>query len=856
MSLSNDTRKIGLREPLGVKDNLRKKLEDGVAYSIAQTLANSTSSNYNKNEGSNVRVIYEGLGALLSSMLVDSMDLLEDALFEDLRPEFIADRLASSFFRDVNEIPSYNGDKDFRNMILALIEALIQGSSEAPITELLNKRVDYQQPRITQTGLHTIEVLLFSFGLTTKPTNNTLGVADHLHMILAPKKGMGATSTQLDYVWGDEFHVHEVVDGVVQPANGHTHDVSYGLTSNAVKYQQDVARLLKLTKPAHVWFADPSSLVQEDNLDLTDEIDWSMSLSFQDDLRKVSPGLKMDSVIRAYLSYRTIFINPSFYSFKRGMQFKLLSDVTLMNPEEYTRSITSEAILLKPDIGELTLNCYRDNSQYVFDFDEFGRADIQGNIREGDLLVTEFDANVRTNAFYVHILDNNRFVAQSFIHSLNAPILPANNLYYAYPLNLTWKTIPAPTRTHTISFFGSNSNPLVSPFQIPNIFEGTTILNLDIKVYLTREGSTSELGVVDCYNSILDMGGFQFEEGDLVTITAPYSEEFTELTMRLNQPLFKLNRGRLRRQREISTGEYQGLGFKKGNESASYVLNRSLYHNPYTHEYSEAKIMYVGSSILNQSNFKLNNTKSLLNKSEIADQVYRVTSNAVVNVVVPATNFLSNLQLGFRPTRLVSLYEVGFPSVKIPATILTDGLKLGVNCIGKTLRVEAYTRRSLTQEGDWFVGQSLNEGQTALRNPATTKEEVGIEEIKANPAGYTLDGESDEARSLPVKVVETNNSGEKGEFYLFQDHLSLSLSGTRFSEVSLLEVESSCDNVLILGGGGGFVIPPLVSFFSGDSTLDERNVMYRGGGVLADNGVEVCIYWMGDDEAKGTVLSI
>ena len=838
MSLTNDTRKIGTREPLGVKDALRKTVEDGVSASIAIAMTAGTASNYSKNEGSNIRVIYEGLGQMLASMLVDSMDLLDDAFFADLRPEFISDRLASSFFRDVNEIPSYEGDKDFRKLILDLVEAFLAGSSEQPILDLLDKRVDKQQPRISQTGLHTIGVLLNSFGRTSLPivAVGDPAVEDHVHFVYAPKQGLGTTSIQLLSVWGDEFHVHEVVDGVVKPAAGHTHTVYFGLPQKAIQYQEDVFRLINLTKPAHVRLGRPSSLVEEEVFSLQDDPLFSLGLTFQEDLRSVAPGLVIDTVFRVIVTFRTVYINPIVYF----PQKDTLVYLEVEGGSTYKRILKSEPTILKIDEGDISLFNDRTGEEFLFTIDSLGLTDIPaGDVKEGDIFrqIVEFpNYNIY---YYAHIVDNNKLLLQSLVYLLNTPIIDADGLLLLKHKNIPWKTIPYPFRTYTFKNYVAGRQSFTCPFTIPNMYLGTCIRPYDVTV----EVNGNSVGVASCYDSVITLYS-PLDSNDAIIITAPYSNEYTALPIRLNTNGFLLNRGRTRRQRAFVNSFQLHTGSLKREDGTRFVLNRTKYHTPFTHEYQEAKILYLGANLLNQSNFRLNKRTSLLNKAKVVDYVVKVKTNAKVIVTVPTTNIISNLLLGFRPSTIISLRLVNQDDslgAVVHGTLSKIGITLSSNEVGKRVQVEVFTRRTIDQTGDWFTGQVLSEGQPPMLNLARTKNEVSVDAVFNNPTGLSLDGEGDEARSIPVKVTETNNSGEKGEYFFYQDHFTMEFSGTNFTQVNLVDLDEECHNSLILGGGGGSIALPL-PYYSGDNILDERNVLHRGDSFLCDNGVRMSIY--------------
>jgi hypothetical protein len=174
-----------------------------------------------------------------------------------LRSEFLATKITSLVFED-EDTPIASDDYTLKQIILDTTKALVQGSDSSVILNLLTKSAGGSEVEITQVSNHLISVTTSLLGYTSQG-----GSDSHRHLVLAPKTGYGSTLAPVGYRWGDELHQHDIVNGVVQEANGHTHTVDFGLPPQIINLQSNLRKLLKTTKPAHIKVGDISSVLGE-----------------------------------------------------------------------------------------------------------------------------------------------------------------------------------------------------------------------------------------------------------------------------------------------------------------------------------------------------------------------------------------------------------------------------------------------------------------------------------------------------------------------------------------------------------------------------------------------------------------
>ena len=101
---------IANTDPIGSKSEEKKALQDSLVVAYANALSGSLASNYLSEYGSNNRILYEGLGKTLSSLLLDCLDLVNEVDYSQIRPEFFNDRLYGLLFPKSVDRPSFNNE--------------------------------------------------------------------------------------------------------------------------------------------------------------------------------------------------------------------------------------------------------------------------------------------------------------------------------------------------------------------------------------------------------------------------------------------------------------------------------------------------------------------------------------------------------------------------------------------------------------------------------------------------------------------------------------------------------------------------------------------------------------------------
>ena len=256
------------RENLNSKSYPRRLLEDILTNKIVDSMSFGTASNYiTRSYGSNHRVIYEGVGRLLSELLVDTLDNLEDVEYTQLRAEFVATRLMYLVFPDEDSVPVGDTHEETISFLLQTYEALLQGATKKSIDEVL-KEIAEGNAVVLSTVEGYIANIKSSILATTE--YNTDGVfRTHRHFAFTDEKGLGSTNKPIEYKWGDELHTHDIVDGVIQPyidsdGNSHSHEIYLGIPENIIRIQNNLRKVFAITKPAHIKTGEVASIIDED----------------------------------------------------------------------------------------------------------------------------------------------------------------------------------------------------------------------------------------------------------------------------------------------------------------------------------------------------------------------------------------------------------------------------------------------------------------------------------------------------------------------------------------------------------------------------------------------------------------
>lgn len=256
------------RENITSKSSPRRLLEDILTSKIVQSMSFGTASNYlTQAYGSSHRILYEGVARLLADQIVSATDNLDDIEFTQLRAEFIATRLMYQVFPNEESLPVGDNHEETIQFLLQTYESLLQGATEKSVNEVLNDIAEGNGVVVSD-----VEGYLASIKTSILATSeyNTDGVfTKHRHFTFTDEKGLGSTNKPIEFKWGEDLHVHDIIDGVIQPyvdsdGKSHTHEVYLGIPENIIRLQSNLRKVLGITKPAHIKVGEVSSIIDED----------------------------------------------------------------------------------------------------------------------------------------------------------------------------------------------------------------------------------------------------------------------------------------------------------------------------------------------------------------------------------------------------------------------------------------------------------------------------------------------------------------------------------------------------------------------------------------------------------------
>jgi hypothetical protein len=739
-------------DPIGVKSQERRNFEDSLTISFANSLSGSLASNYTSEYGSNNRVLYTGIGEILASLLAEELDLIEEIDFTQLRDEFLYDRLYTILFLNENERFTISNAKQLKQILLDVLESLLIGSKESAITDLLNKQDTNSQVDINQVAPFLIEALITSLALTTT-------VNDHNHIIFAKEKGFGITSSPLGKSWGDKLHTHTIFDGVIEEAYDedgvlHTHEVVYGLSQDVIFLQDLLYKLLLKTKPAHVDFSYPSSLIKDNVNKPTDDMNLSMGLYFQEDLRKTELGVHT-STIKGYA-------NPT----KKLYVFK-----TIAKPND---KIKVNDLIRK--VISITLKTPANYSNASFNFTRLSYSGT-ANIVNGSLILSptqpiyegEF-VLVNNTPYFVSLVWDGHIRLQSYEINLNLP-LDITGLEDVEIIDISYKTRQIVYRKLNIDLY--NQDTFTIPLNMPYTIKGLPILSSDL---ICSETITS-------FNPYTREVVLDSVITDTIEITVPIDETDEVHFASLNNTNFVLNSHRKTRLHLYSENE---LSSRQSIIRNSLVLYKRPYNRPYVYERVESSLAGHRSSILNgtvaNSTLSLNNKGFVLNKYDIVDAIHRVITTASGSYTINE----GKIVLEYKPIRIISVkngvnnvsgYVVRGTEIKFSG--LSDGVVIDVVCL---------TNKTTSQSGDWFRANQYNENQVAFI-PQESPTEFDVDDFMEDPLGNATT--TDKYRKSLIKETVVS-SGLKGEFSLYKDELlKLEFSGNKFRDYVYLLNENT-----------------------------------------------------------------
>lgn len=723
-------------DPIGTKSEEKVNLQNALVVSYANALSGSLASNYLSEYGSNNRILYENVGKILTNLLLDSIDLIDETDYSFIRSEFFNDRLYQLLFPN-DKLNSVNNDTELKEIILNLIQSLLQGSTGKAISDLLNKTAKNSVVSLSEIGDFLIECLI-SFYSITSITN------DHQHYVNSPIKGLGKTSAPIGYKWGDNLHQHDVLDGIIQTADNHTHEIVYGFQQNIIELQETLYQLLLKTKPAHVNISSrPSSIVKEDLNKPSFDFTLSMGLMFQEDLRKTDYGIYQSSVYGYTLA-------NSKYLRVYDSGFRVNDRIRINNQE---RKIVGISYVLADDIPEVTYTVPRlgniglgqilNNCLIVPEPSGFVNTDYE--MQEGEMVI------IGTTAYFILKVNPYTYKLSAQILTLDRPLSSTTaDLYLIENLQSSFKTRNIRYKKYNQTF-SSLTSQFILPYSTPYTIYGMPILPKDFITDADVKEYNPFSRLVTLNNAVTEIEiSYPYDETDEVCFTALNDVDFVLNSYR---PINQRSPDNLLPTNRLNKKNAQTLF--KHNKKYPYIKERIRAY--YSHSYTEG--LNNSSFILNQ-NASVSYKKSKLNRYNVVNSVPRVTKTAIATLAVKD----GKIVLPFKPERILSVKQ-GTTEV---STYKIRGIEVILDLIdGVLVTVTALTNKTIS-EGDWYRPEELNEGMIPFKN-IVKQEEFNVDEFMENPLGNaTL---IEKPRQTYIKEEIKDNSGIRSEFSFFKDEL-------------------------------------------------------------------------------------
>ena len=830
MKVSYDERSV--KDPLGTSSTETRRFTKSLTQKISSSLALGTSSNYNSEQyGPNHKIIYDGVSELFARMIVDIVDLDDDGSYSDLRVEFLTSKITSMIFDEENT-PTAEDDLSLRNIIFSTLEALVKGSSEKAILDLLISSANGSKVEVAQKSNHVVNVL-------TSVLSYTSFSEGHRHLVFAPESGLGSTLSPIGLSWGDALHQHDIIDGEVQPFTNsagvsHTHEIDYGLPAQVIRLQSNIRKLLETTKPAHIKTGSVSSLLGESitppstetityrkNItsgpafiigpytpytEISSEDDYSSvdalqdfaplaltyGVSLQENMRKARGGT-YENVVFGYGVAKKVrvfkaLLSPSDRLLSRSVSY---SGVVGQGVTHQTRRVVSVEEI-RPEDGSYSWSIPR--------FSETGTGTLTngyftndaGNsalsfLGEGELILLDgaaFFVEIRAkNVFYIRVLE-----AETDNVSDTDGFLEITFRDY------TW--VSAPLKYRTAQGLVKND---------PADVVTSVVLRMPLKkvhkgMPVTKDYLESVEGYgIDSYDPLTNLVTLDtlVADGTYLNFRVPYGEGDTFSFTELNSTAFVLNKGRKRATLEVgSTKDFYDLRSTKGLNTTSNLPSIGLYPaqptSPRTRELFSLKTSFKRTHGLNNRSLKLGSM--VLNRS---DRIQRVDGNRV-------TDFARGNALVSKGR--VPLYAFGFlPDHIISITLLSDGSEITDYSVSKGVlyiegldevyvRLEAISTTPISSGQSWNKGsETLSEGQVPFIDahllyfqptPFNPLSHPSVEELMSNPQGRRLHeglGNGDKARTIQTNITE-RFEGVSGEEQFYSDDLTeINLQGSPFN---------------------------------------------------------------------------
>lgn len=754
-------------------------------------MSEGTASNYNTAQyGSNHRIFYEGIGSILSALILEVAELSDDRSFTNIRSEFIGRKVLDFIYTDEN-IPNVEGDEALKLLAQNTLTALLAGSTESSISGLISALNIGAEVFFSQPLEHIVNLTVQSFGFT--------GVSEgHRHLVLDSRvNGLSSTTGPIGWSWGDDLHQHDIIDGVVQEANGHTHTLEYNLPVDVLTLQQNILKLLRTTKPAHIKIGDVSSLISEtitspqdtsvtyirdDKEQYTESesdgvsLVYTMGASFQENLRKPRLGT-YERVVLGYASGRKIRVRTALISVRDSVKTNVSRKVTAftdLTPSDGTYDFLFPRLDLT-ETYEVSGGLF---SVVAEEAKVFG---------DGEIVVLS-QAGVNKGAYFVEILSRTYCRVRALEITLDA-VSVESGLVECEFLDYPWRTRPLKYRdivSVVVSTDGVTATfKLNAPLQ--KVYQGLPIT----KDYIYSDDGL-EIVSFDSISNLVVVNSAVLSVGDTSVFRAPFGEgdlfNFTEL----NNSSFVLNNHRNYAHHSTLSGRGADTppslrSLALGDKPAVGLFPVTPIR-PYTTEEAVLTTPIGNTSSLNNEGFTLGGGKLKLNQlpplSPSSSQNIKsyATGTAIVRggkVPYPA--------LGFIPSEIISIIEMTSGD-ELEFTTAENIIYLPSVVEGTQVSVTAISRQPLGKITEWAKSESvLSEHQVPFINTASSSILPSPEQVMSNPQGLKiLDSNSDEPRNNSVRR-NTYAQGVRGEEVFYEDDfLNLTISSSPF--ISELEV--------------------------------------------------------------------
>lgn len=798
MVFSNDVRKT--KDVLGASSTQDRLMEDILAEGIALSLASATPSNYFSTKyGSNHKIIFESVAKIISRIILDLVDLMEDSSFENLRVEYISNKVLYLIFNE-DQIPKYSNASELRNYLVKTINALLKGSTKESILKLLEDTSDASELSLEEVSDYVVNIFSSVYGSTSVSQN-------HRHFTSAKTKGLGSTEEPIGYTWGDDLHVHEIKDGVVQPhTDGHTHDLSFSLSQEVLDLQENIKKFFDVSRPAHVKIGENSTLLKEEINSPSFSLDLSLGMSFQEEMRRARSGVWEDTIL-AYADGSSRVIRAYKNNFKRPNE--IFSKRSALSTESQKHRIISDPVLVIPSDGAYgsTFPRLKDEYEDVYTLNVNvvdGVVDLQNSpilgelIGEGELVLLDGEC------FFIEIVRKEQgvydFRLKAYEIGLDnrveggAGIIEISNTSFTYRVeDLSYREFTYIADATSVSYIdfpicqeiyknapiiGDDFDILVNGVLIEDSIPANHTLT---KNYNRYSRTLNFRGMIFRYTSPLGFDVNCANIGDEITIRYPYSVDYNLSFHALNDEMFTLNSFRSRRQVDTLAGRNDTIGNSESSPRHSYVLFPAQKEITKTISRREVQVSLYNQSVLNTGSLLGSMT---LNTHQVDTSVSKenIFENAVGSASV-RNNQLDISELGFYPSQILYIKdsssnfytgEIKSSYIEIKETV-SDGLILEVTALStKPFR-----------DGSWFSGDERNDLQVPFVSTPSSPYPTAptVDEIMANPQGRPIGVEGDKPRRISGGVEEVESEGNRGELYFYRDFLQeLSLRGSPFNE--------------------------------------------------------------------------